>query len=140
STFTNLRVWILTKGLLRTETCQLLQHPLAPPRRYIVTEDLPPGSLPLDMAKPPTQQQAAFHDTTMGESIILSCQDRSLLLSGPRPTYRGLSRQCQHLHQLLELTIGTTSPGSNGHLPDGGMYSVSLVNKRDCLGPALRWA
>ena len=43
------------------KTCQLLQHPIAPPRKFMVAKDLLPGGLSLGMAKPPTQQETAFY-------------------------------------------------------------------------------
>ncbi|CAO2614301.1 hypothetical protein LEMLEM_LOCUS16502 [Lemmus lemmus] len=59
-----------------TETCQLLQHPIVPPRRCMVTEYLPPGGLLLGMAKPPTQQKTSFHlisflDATLGIDLLI---------------------------------------------------------------------
>ena len=45
---------------------------IAPPSRFIVAADLPPGGLPFSIEKPPTQQKAAFYfinilDTTLGD-------------------------------------------------------------------------
>ena len=53
------------------ETFQLLQYPITPLGRCMVPEDLLSVDLPLNMAKPPTQQKTAFHlisflDTTLG--------------------------------------------------------------------------
>nr|XP_048316420.1 uncharacterized protein LOC125417154 isoform X1 [Myodes glareolus] len=68
------------------------------------------SSLPLGLAEPPTQQKVAFHcfiflDASPRESISSSCQDRSLLLPGPRSTHKVLSRQ----HQTPAAAPGTSS-------------------------------
>ena len=45
---------------LARETCQLLQHPITPPRKCMTAKELSPGGLPLDVAKPPTQKNKPF--------------------------------------------------------------------------------
>lgn len=53
-----------------TQTCQLLQNRIAPPKRCMVAEDLPYGGLPLGMEKPPTQQKkTAFHLISFQDTI-----------------------------------------------------------------------
>lgn len=70
SAFIDLRVWHLTKELLMTETFQLLQHPIASPRRCMVTGDPPPRGFPLGMAKPPTQKKAAYETLLFYKKIL----------------------------------------------------------------------
>ena len=68
------------------ETCQLWQHPIDPPRRYMFSEDLLPGGLPLDMTKSPTESKAAFNSISSLDTTLRDRLSHPPKTSRPNPT------------------------------------------------------